>query len=211
MGMKITKFVHACILVETPEMAVLFDPGIYSFESPALDIQALPTIKYVVITHEHADHFHLPFLEAVLKNSPGPTVITTKSLASQLEGKISAKISTEPLGNFEFFASPHESIPTGPAPENIGVHFDGVFTHPGDCQTFHETKAVLAMPMTAPWGSISAAVSKIIELKPKVVIPIHDWHWRPEALSGMYERLRELLQNEGIDFKIPADGEPIEV
>jgi len=211
MGMKITKFVHACLLVETADAAVLFDPGVYSFGSESLNISALPALKHVVITHEHADHFHMPFLEALIEHSPSLTVVTNKSVAALLKDKVSVPIITEPSDSFKFFTSPHESIPTGPAPENIGVHFVDTLTDPGDCQSFNETKPVLAMPMTAPWGSMSIATKKIIELKPKVVIPIHDWHWRPEALAGMYERLKELLQSEGIDFKIPVDGEPIEV
>jgi L-ascorbate metabolism protein UlaG (beta-lactamase superfamily) len=207
--MKLTKFVHSCLLVESEKGTVLFDPGVYSQES--VDIAALPELNYIVITHEHADHFHMPFLEALIQHSPSLAILTTKSVAAQLEGKVSVEVHTEAFTDFEIFTSPHESIPTGPAPENIGVHYAGVLTHPGDSHSFSETKRVLAMPMTAPWGSMSAATNKIIALKPEVVIPIHDWHWRPEALSGMYERLKELLEKEGIDLKVPVDGETLEV
>jgi L-ascorbate metabolism protein UlaG (beta-lactamase superfamily) len=209
--MKITKFVHACLLIETADKAVLFDPGNYSYESGTIDIAKLPALDYVAITHEHADHCYLPFIEALVQHSPGLTIVTNQKVAALIEGKVNSRIIVEPEANFEFFASPHESLPTGPAPENVGIHFAGTITHPGDSHSFNETKEVLAMPMTAPWGSMSAAIEKIIALKPRVVIPIHDWHWRPEALSGMYERFREMLATKGIDFKIPVDGEPIKL
>ena len=53
-------FGHACILVETPQLSILFDPMLsYSYESnvPRYTYLDLPdTIDYVVITHNHQDH-----------------------------------------------------------------------------------------------------------------------------------------------------------
>jgi L-ascorbate metabolism protein UlaG (beta-lactamase superfamily) len=53
-------FGHACILLETANMNLLFDPVIsYSYESdvPRYTFQDLPdSIDYVVITHNHQDH-----------------------------------------------------------------------------------------------------------------------------------------------------------
>lgn len=209
--MKITKFVHSCVLVENNNEAVLFDPGVYSYDSPVLNISNFPTINYVVITHEHADHFHMPFVEKLIKHSPNLVIVTTKGVAAQLEGRVSVVVKTESFAEFKYFNSPHENIPTGPAPKNTGVHYAETFSHPGDSHSFNESNRILAMPMTAPWGSMTNAVKKIIELKPEVVLPIHDWHWRSEALSGMYVRIQELLKAESINFIIPKDGHTIEV
>jgi L-ascorbate metabolism protein UlaG (beta-lactamase superfamily) len=53
-------FGHACILLETPNMSVLFDPVLsYTYESNVsrYTYQDLPdSIDYVVITHNHQDH-----------------------------------------------------------------------------------------------------------------------------------------------------------
>ncbi len=209
--MKITKYVHACLLVEDEHGVTLLDPGIYSYNSGLIDIDALPAISTVVITHEHVDHFYMPFVEALIAHSPELVILTTESIATQLQGKVSVTVNTESFGPFELFESTHEPLPMGNAPENIGVHYASVLTHPGDSHGFSISKRVLAMPMTAPWGSMTNAVKRIIDLRPSIVIPIHDWHWRPEALANMYAGIKTVLEDEHIDFKIPVNGEPIEL
>ena len=54
--MKITKFVHSCLLVEMPapiSRTALFDPGVWS----TVDVNKLEYLDDIIITHEHGDHF----------------------------------------------------------------------------------------------------------------------------------------------------------
>src|SRR5262245_15610727 len=59
-GVRWRYFGHACILLETPDMSMLFDPVLsYTYESKVsrYTYQDLPdSIDYVVITHNHQDH-----------------------------------------------------------------------------------------------------------------------------------------------------------
>jgi L-ascorbate metabolism protein UlaG (beta-lactamase superfamily) len=59
-GVRWRYFGHACILLETPGMSMLFDPVLsYTYESEVsrYTYQDLPdSIDYVVITHNHQDH-----------------------------------------------------------------------------------------------------------------------------------------------------------
>ena len=59
-GVRWRYFGHACILLETPDMSMLFDPVLsYTYESDVsrYTYQDLPdSIDYVVITHNHQDH-----------------------------------------------------------------------------------------------------------------------------------------------------------
>src|SRR5262249_19935499 len=59
-GVRWRYFGHACILLETPEMNMLFDPVLsYTYESEVsrYTYEDLPdSIDYVVITHNHQDH-----------------------------------------------------------------------------------------------------------------------------------------------------------
>jgi L-ascorbate metabolism protein UlaG (beta-lactamase superfamily) len=208
--LRITKFVHACLLVETDNLTAIFDPGNYSFEANVFDISKLAKLDYLFVTHEHADHFAQSFVEVLVSKFPNTRIISTTPVVETLKS-ISQNTTTESGDDYQLFTAPHEKIPTGEAPLNTGVHFANVLSHPGDSHSFSETKAILAMPMTAPWGSMYNAVQKISELRPKVVIPIHDWHWRPEALAGMYTRLKEKLKIQNIDFVIPEDGKAIEI
>jgi L-ascorbate metabolism protein UlaG (beta-lactamase superfamily) len=59
-GVRWRYFGHACILLETPDVSMLFDPVLsYTYESEVsrYTYQDLPdSIDYVVITHNHQDH-----------------------------------------------------------------------------------------------------------------------------------------------------------
>lgn len=208
--MKITKFVHSCLLVEMPEpvnRTVLFDPGMMSAGS--LDIDKLVYLDDIVITHVHGDHCDPKLIKRLVEKFPDVRITGTSEVAEKL-AKEAITVSTEVPEGMEFFDSPHESVaPLYPLPEQIGVHYLDKLSDPGDGHSFNETKAVLAMPMTAPWGSIIKAVNIVLELKPKHVIPIHDWHWRDEARQGTYADIEKIFAEKGITFHNLKDGEPV--
>ena len=108
-----------------------------------------------------------------------------------------------------FFDSPHESVePLFRSPEQIGIHYLDKLSDPGDSHSFKETKAILALPVTAPWGSTIKALNLALELKPKHVLPIHDWHWRDEAREQTYDRFERILGEQGITFHKLQTGQP---
>jgi len=59
-GIRWRYFGHACILVETPKLSILFDPVLsytYEHEISRYTYEDLPDkINYVIITHNHQDH-----------------------------------------------------------------------------------------------------------------------------------------------------------
>ena len=96
-------------------------------------------------------------------------------------------------------------------PENIGVHYLNSLSHPGDSHHFSVSKDILALPITAPWGSVNHAAQLGLDLQPKYIIPIHDWHYRDEARLGIYAMLEGLFSKNGIKFLKPTDGQPINI
>lgn len=208
--MKITKFVHSCLLVEMPapiNRTALFDPGMMSEAS--LKVESLEFLDDIIITHEHGDHFSLDLLKQLVAKFPDVRITSTAAVVSHLkEAGIAA--SNQPSEGIVFFDAPHESVePLFPHPEAIGVHYLDTLTDPGDSHSFTETKAVLALPVTAPWGSMVAAVNLAIRLKPRYVVPIHDWHWNDAARSQSYDNLERILAKENIAFLKLKDGEPV--
>ena len=208
--MKITKFVHSCLLVEMPapiNRTALFDPGLMSEE--ALKIDELLYLDDIIITHEHGDHISMKLVKQLVAKFPEVRITSTAAVVKQLaEAGFSA--TDQPSDGIVLFNAPHESVvPLWPQPEAIGVHYLDKLTHPGDSHSFSETKIVLALPVTAPWGSTIAAVNLAIELKPKFIVPIHDWHWRDLARIQMYEGLEQAFAKVGITFLKFEDGQPI--
>lgn len=208
--MQITKYLHSCLLVEENDSVILIDPGQFTYDAKVLDLNLIEKLDFVLITHEHADHFYLPFLTEISRHFPEVSIITTKAVASQLE-KERIPVMTEGTYDIHVESVSHEEILLFPAPENVKFTLFNKLTHPGDSHQFTTTTDVLAMPMTAPWGSMVEAMKKVIELKPKIVIPIHDWHWKDEAIAGFYPRVADLFREHGIEFKQVKTGEKIEV
>jgi len=208
--MKITKFVHSCLLVEMPapfNRTALFDPGMMSEE--ALNIDELLYLDDIIISHEHGDHVSLKLVKQLVAKFPDVRITSTAPVVKQLaEAGIVA--TNRPSDGIVFFDAPHENVePLWPQPEAIGVHYLDRLTHPGDSHSFSETKAVLALPVTAPWGSMIAAFNLAIKLRPKYIVPIHDWHWRDLARTQSYESLEQAFAKAGITFLKLEDGLPV--
>lgn len=205
--MKITKLVHSCLLVEMPEpvnRTALFDPCGMSM----LDVDSLEYLDDIIYTHSHPDHFDLDVLKKLSAKFPDVRITATPEIVEQLQGE-GITASSEPSEGIELFEAPHEDVmPMFPAPQEIGVHYLGKLSDPGDSHSFSETKDVLALPVQAPWGSSVKAMNLALELKPKYVIPIHDWHWTDAAREQMYDRFEQVLGKEGITFIKAVNGEP---
>jgi len=211
--MKITKFVHSCLLVEDGDQVVLFDPGQFSWESGLFKLEDLRKLDYIVITHEHFDHFHLPFVQALVAKFPDAKIITTPSVAQKLKEENTQHVSTESSGPVIIFSNkPHAHLgPLGPGPENIAVHFADRLTVGGDRHDLEETKEILALTVIAPWGSMLDAADMALKLQPKIIFPVHDWHWNETARSQAYDKLESLFLDKGMTFLKPQDGIAIEV
>lgn len=211
--MKITKYVHSCLLIETPERAGIIDPGEYSWTSGLFNIDALERLDDVIITHEHYDHFHVPFVQALYEKFPDARFTVTQLVAEELV-KIGIKnVSTSSSDGIEVSVVMHESMtPLAPPPNpDLVVHYLDRITHPGDSYHCEVSKAVLALPITAPWGTWHRAAELGLELKPKTIIPIHDWHLNNEARAAAYDRFEVFFRERGIAFIKVKDGEPVEL
>jgi len=207
--MKITKLAHSCLLVEMPEpvnRTVLFDPGQMSAE--LVRAAQLKYLDDIVITHEHFDHFDEVLVAELVAQFPKVRILAPAAVVSKLEQAGIAVASTTPSQGMALFNAPHETMaPLGEPPEAIGVHYLDTLSHPGDSHHFTESKSVLALPITGPWGTTARAAQLISELKPQYVIPIHDWMWKDSWRKDMYVRFELYCKELGATFISPTDGE----
>jgi L-ascorbate metabolism protein UlaG (beta-lactamase superfamily) len=209
--MKISKHIHSCLLIEDQGKTVLIDPGQYSFEAKALDLGSITKLDALLITHEHPDHFYLPAIKEILAKFPKTPIISNPSVVELLKKE---NITASSLGNefVEIEEAPHEHVfGVAQMPKNVLFRVFGKLTHPGDSEHYDLKTEVLALPVQAPWTATTAAVERAVKLKPKVIIPIHDWHWNEEAREGLYGRFVNYFKENGIDFKPLKTGEVVEV
>ena len=210
--MKITKYVHSCLLVEMPEpinRTVLFDPG--NFSVGALKPDSLQFLDDIIITHEHGDHFDLNLIKQLVAKFPAVRITAPQPVVDKLaEQGITASSSASE--GIKLFDAPHEVIKPffdSEPPAEIGVHYLDRFTHPGDSHSFSQTMPILALPVQAPWGSANNAVKLGLVLKPQHILPIHDWHWSEEARAASYATMEQVFAGSGIVFHKLQTGQPI--
>lgn len=212
--MLIKKLGHCCLLIRrdpTDTTYVLTDPG--NFSTAQDTVRGIDTI---VITHEHADHFHTKSLQQILKNNPEAKVVTNESVGKQLEklhipyAVIPDRETIEVKGvSFQAFEAKHEEIF-----EEIGQVQNTAFLIaerlllPGDSY-FDPGKSVdiLALPVAGPWCKISDAIRYALKIKPRMAFPIHDGMLQPKRIGAAYRIPEEILRDHGIDFITMGDGQ----
>ena len=208
--MKISKHLHSCLLVEEKGKTFLIDPGIFTYQEKALDINKLEKLDYILITHEHPDHMYMPFVQELLTKFPNTKIITNNAIVEQL-AKENIAATYEGDAIVSVTKVPHEKLWDSEPPENVMVTIFNKLASPGDSHHFETKAEILALPVVAPWGSTIEAVNLALKLQPKVIIPVHDWMYKDGVRQMMNQRLAEFFKTKGIDFKSVETGEIIEI
>ena len=191
--MRLTKYEHACVLVEDEGARILIDPGIYSS-----GFETLTSLDAVLITHQHADHVDPDRLVPLLANNPDARVYADDATAEILREKgIEATVAREgeqinvgvDVAVYGVnHAEIHSDIPIIP---NVGYLMGGRFFHPGDAFTMPDVPIdILGLPTGAPWLKAGEAVDYLRAVAPRIAVPIHEAVLvRPATHYALFERL----------------------
>ncbi|PIR87218.1 MAG: hypothetical protein COU11_01540 [Candidatus Harrisonbacteria bacterium CG10_big_fil_rev_8_21_14_0_10_49_15] len=218
--MKVQKFHHSCLLIEDGDTSVLIDPGVFSFGPNRISAESLPKIDAILITHKHADHCHPPTIKQLIERD-NATVYCNADIASEL---VTQGINTQTIVVPEDIklkeiaiasvAGEHEPLPV-PIPQNNGFYINHRLLHPGDSHSFEQNlknpPEILALPIAAPWGTVTRAIEIALALKPKHVIPIHDAIISNIFLPRLHEMCASVLNKAGIQFHPLQPGEILEL
>lgn len=189
--MKITKYEHACLLVEDEGKKLVIDPGNFS-----ASLGVPENVVAIVITHAHMDHLDKTYLEQLLNANPAAKIFSTESVATELTDNPVTVVRAGDEQQIEPFllhffggqhALIHESIPRA---ENIGVMVNNTLYYPGDSLVKPDSKSVpvLALPINAPWMRIGEAMDFLTAIKPRRVFPTHDSLMSADGY-GIHDRL----------------------
>lgn len=194
----IQRLTDSAVLVITDTDATLFDPGFHTFKSGDFDLGGLGDVSRVFVTHEHGDHASPEFIAWLVDRRSDLVVYSNEAVRALLEPHSIAVDTSVPDGvTVEDVA--HERITTGATPPNRSFSIDGVFTHPGDSRQPQISAPVLAVPLLAPWGSMTGAVDFARRLGPKIVIPIHDFYLSESGRKWVTGNVRGALAGDGIE------------
>jgi L-ascorbate metabolism protein UlaG (beta-lactamase superfamily) len=210
--MKITKFDHALLSIESGSKLVVIDPGTYSKE--------LPDFKDVVaicITHIHEDHSYLPHIQKILSDNPDAQIFGPAEVAKKLAGlpvQVVYHGDHYEVGGFEldFSGDLHEEIHRSiPLIQNTGVTVNRTLYYPGDSYTIPEDKVkVLACPASAPWLKISDVMDFISAVKPETLFPTHNALLSGNGHELYNQRISEVTQENGGNFVFLEPGQSLE-
>jgi len=214
--MKIQKLLHSCLLIEEGDTRILIDPGSWTFETGALKVSDIPRVDAVFITHPHADHCFVPAIKEFVARD-GCKVVCNSDIVEVLKQERieTTQISipeTITISDFTVTSTvgAHEPLPV-PVPLNNGFYINHRLFHPGDCTSFEKNiltiPEVLALPILAPWGTLTRAAELAIALKPKHVIPIHDGFVK-QSFHGVLE---DIFSKTEIQFHPLKPGEILEI
>ena len=207
--MKIKKIGHCCLIIEIRGIKIMTDPGIFTNMQ-----DQEKNISIILITHEHADHFHIESVKNVLANNPDAKVITNTAVGKLLEEQGIAHELLEHGGSltmhdivFEGHGEHHAVIykEMGQV-QNTGFFIDGTLFYPGDAFVNPEKAVpILALPVAGPWMKISEAIDYALLLKPTQAFPVHDAILKhPAMMQGM---LATILKSEGVELVPMAEGD----
>ncbi len=209
--MKIKKIGHCCLLIRTNNLTILTDPGNWS-----VDQNSISGIDVILITHEHADHFHVDSLQEILKNNPQAKIVTNTSVGKKLDELnigylvLEDRLETEVGGLLlEAFDCRHEEIyeEIGQV-QNTGYLVDGKLFYPGDAFGNPEkTVDVLALPVAGPWCKVADAIGYALLVKPKKAFPVHDGMLNPQRIGSYHKVPEKILVENGIEFIIMNEGD----
>ena len=209
--MIIKKIGHCCLLIKTGDVTILTDPGMYSDGQ-----NSITGIDLVLITHEHADHFHSASLQEIVKHNPHATIITNSGVGKKLDEigipyVILEGINTTSVNGvvLQAFDGKHEEIfeEIGQV-QNTGYFIDGTLFYPGDSFYVPDKEVpLLALPVAGPWCRLADAIRYCLAIKPKKVFPVHDGMLEPNNTALVQRIPQQVLSERGIEFIAMKSGD----
>jgi L-ascorbate metabolism protein UlaG (beta-lactamase superfamily) len=195
----ITRLADSCVLLSSDSGTTLFDPGFFTFDSGAVDLETIGDIQRVLITHEHADHVKPEFVRWLVDRG-GDVVVHSNQAVADLLAPHDIEVVTGDLEGVTFEDVLHEPLPNGAQPPNRSYTVDGVLTHPGDSQQIAGSAPVMALPMIAPWTSATAAVAFAKRIAAPQVFPIHDFFLTASGRAFISGILKNVLAEANIEM-----------
>lgn len=204
---------HACVLVEDEANVALFDPGQFAWESGLVHIEAWPKLDYVLITHEHFDHFYEPFVTELIRRFPDARFMSTPEVCKKLTALGAQHVYPESDEQVTLVPLNHASMAPlagNPPCQNVRINYKNI-THPGDSITFSDSRPILFLPLAGPWEAAVDAVATGEQSGAEIIIPIHDWMWNDQWRATMYDRLEQFYTGKNIRFLKPVNGQALTV
>lgn len=175
--MKITKFGHACLLIEQDDTHLMIDPGSFT-KLP----ENLPSIDAVIVSEEHYDHLNVDNLQKVASASPDLRVFTTQSVTQTIANHdFSVQAITDEttidIGSLKITLKPveHATVYQKSPCTSLTIAINNDLYYPSDSFTVTDQQfKLLALPTSGPWFKVSEAIEFANSVSSDMIITTHN-------------------------------------
>ena len=218
--MKITKYVHATFKIETNNIKILIDPGIYAFDGGRFNLGKLKPdyfndIDILILTHNHADHYN-PETVIEINKICKPIIISNSEVSKDLNNKGIENIQMNEgdkkiINGIEFEAYPCKHI----------IPAIGLTINDGKNKLYYVSDSLYKEPDTkadillVPIGNRDLVMSPkeaalfTHKLNPKLVIPMHYESPKDKVFPEQFLNEMNLIKSE-VPIKIMNYKEEID-
>ena len=207
--MKVTKYEHACLVLEQNDEKVIVDPGFYT-----RPITGEQNVMAIVITHKHDDHCFEEQIDRILNDNPDAHIFGTDEVVQRLAPRKATAVHHGDFykaGTFslEFIGDVHAEIHRSiPLIQNCGVMINDYLYYPGDSFTRPDRNVeLLACPSSAPWAKVSEIMDFVDDVKPKRSFPTHNIHLSEQGHDMYNPRIKAGTEAHGGEFFFIQPGE----
>lgn len=211
--MKLTRYSHACMVLEDNGQKFVIDPG-----NSVKNIDDITNVVAVFVSHEHPDHFFPANLENIVSANPDVDIFSTKAVAdafgknvtvvSENDQHITGPFQLQFTGKKHALAHPDWDL----GMENRGVIVNNSFYYGGDSFTLpNKPIKVLAAPLAYAWAPMEKIMNYVAQVQPEICIPVHDINLSSDGIAVAHHWLKLLCDREGITFHPLRPGESIDI
>jgi L-ascorbate metabolism protein UlaG (beta-lactamase superfamily) len=211
--MRITKFGHACVRLETGDHTIVLDPG--GFTEP----EAVDGASAVLITHEHPDHYSPDHLRRT--DAPIHTIAVVAEKIRADAPDVAERVQVVGPGQ-----EIDPGVPTRVVGEKHAIihpemqHFDNsgyllevegvtVF-HPGDSLTVPDAAVdLLLLPVSAPWLKVWECIDFARDVGAHRSLAIHDMIYSDLGLGIIDGHLDRMLGERAQQYTRLAPGQDL--
>jgi L-ascorbate metabolism protein UlaG (beta-lactamase superfamily) len=211
--MKLTKYEHACMIIEVTGERLIIDPGVFTM--PLGDIG---DVVAVVITHEHADHWTPEQLERIIERNPAVTVfgpagvVAAASDFAITETHDGDRVEIGPF-SLQFFGKDHAVIHESiPMIDNVGVLVNDELYYAGDSYFVPPVPVkTLAAPAGAPWLKVGEAIDYVLAVAPRRAFPVHEMTLSVAGKGMVNQRLDWAAAQGSGSYSVLEPGESLDL
>jgi L-ascorbate metabolism protein UlaG (beta-lactamase superfamily) len=207
--MKISKYLHSCLVFELDGYKILFDPGKFSFAEGAVTAEMFADVAIIIVTHIHPDHLDTDALNNIIALSNARLYANSQVSGELTKADIKHTIlheGTHQFGPFKLQAIDvvHEPILDNPLPQMTGFIINDKVLHPVDSMESDLLKyqgiELLLMVTMAPFANELRITDFADRLQPKQILPVHDGYAKEFFIKQRYEAYAKHFDKQGIRF-----------